>query len=112
MKLIFKKALVLAIVLAGNGLWAQAQLIEDVLKVFPDDHAVFLGQKRNLKLYYKDNAPVAESNEKVDILVLSEKANGIYNKYRVFHGSFDELKDLENKVKNKIQETGLQVKIL
>ncbi len=86
---------VLLFVICINCICLQAQSVEDVQKIFPDDHAVILNNNRNLKLYFKDKVPVAETMEQTHILVLNDKANGIYNKYKVFHGSFDELRSLE-----------------
>ena len=88
-----KGVLVLMIYLSSICLHAQS--VEDVQKVFPDDHAVMLNVSRNLKIYFKDKLPVAETSEQTDILVLNDKANGIYNKYKIFHGTFDELRSME-----------------
>jgi hypothetical protein len=78
-----------ALIVCSNCL--QAQSVDEVLQKFPNDHAVFLKVNRDTKIYLKDNLPVAESTEESEMLVLSDRANGIYNKYKVFHGSFDEL---------------------
>jgi hypothetical protein len=83
----------IALVLTYTSL--QAQTVEEVLQKFPDENAVILNFNRDTRIYLKDNQPVAETKEVTEILVLSDKANGIYNKYKIFHGTFDELKELE-----------------
>lgn len=94
MKLIVKRGLLICGVLLLNAGYLKAQSVEEVQQQFANEYAVFLNQNRSTKIYLKDNQPVAESAEQNEMLVLSDKANGIYNKYKVFHGSFDELKDL------------------
>ncbi|MDB5192025.1 MAG: hypothetical protein JWQ96_1588 [Segetibacter sp.] len=74
---------------------AGAQSVDDIQKRYPQDHAVILNMNRETRIFYKNGEPVAESKTETEILVLDDKANGIYNKYKVFHGSFDELKNLE-----------------
>jgi hypothetical protein len=90
------KALFLSIISITTLLsCVSAQTVEDVLQKFPGENAVILNYNRDTKIFLKDGEPVAETKEETEILVLDDKANGVYNKYKVFHGSFDELKDLE-----------------
>src|SRR4051794_589280 len=72
-----------------------AQTVDEVLNKFPGEHAAILNMSRDTKIFLKDNEPVAETKEEMEFLVLNDRANGIYNKYRIYHGSFNELKDLE-----------------
>ena len=72
-----------------------AQSVEEVLKIFPGENAAMLNQVRDTKIYLKNNQPVAESREEAEIIILNDKAIGIYNKYKIFHGSFNELKEVE-----------------
>lgn len=81
------------LLLASNSLLAQSA--DEVLAKFPGELAVILNYNRDTKVFIKNNEPVAESKEEVEILVLDDKANGIYNKYKIFHSSFEEIKDLE-----------------
>ena len=73
----------------------QAQTVDEVLDKFPGELAVILNYNRDTRIFFKNNEPIAESKEEVEILVLNDKANGIYNKYKIFHSSFEEIKDLE-----------------
>ena len=78
--------------------WAQtlySQTVEEVLKQFPGQHAAMIRHAREMTIFLKDNQPVAESKDRKEILVLDDKAHGVYNKYRVYHGSFDVVKDIE-----------------
>ncbi|WP_153798397.1 transglutaminase domain-containing protein [Foetidibacter luteolus] len=74
---------------------ASAQTIEELAAKYPNNYAVFLNYNRDTRIFLKDNVPQAETKEYIEIAVLDDKANGLYNKYKVFHGSFDELKELE-----------------
>jgi hypothetical protein len=95
----------IALVLTHTSL--QAQTVEEVLQKFPDENAVIFNFNRDTRIYLKDNQPVAETKEVTEILVLSDKANGIYNKYKIFHGTYDELKELEAYTKS-LTETGIR----
>lgn len=72
-----------------------AQSADEVLEKFPGELAVILNYNRDVRIFFKDNQPVAETKEEVQILVLDDKANGIYNKYKIYHSSFEEIKDIE-----------------
>lgn len=76
-------------------LTAAAQPVDEVARIFPDDLAVMLSYSRELMISLEKNIPVATSTENAEILIMNERANGMYNKYKVFHGIFDELKYLE-----------------
>lgn len=72
-----------------------AQSIEEVSKQFANEMAVMTKFNRETKIFFKENKPVAQSTEEVEMLMLDDRANGIYNKYSVYHGIFDELTDIE-----------------
>lgn len=72
-----------------------AQTVEEVKTVFPNELAVMTKMNRETKIFFQDGKPVAQSTEEVEMLMLDDRANGIYNKYSIYHGIFDELKDLE-----------------
>lgn len=82
-------------VLVTSFVTTNAQSIEELAAKYPNDYAVFLNYNRETRIFIKDNQPQAETKEYVEIAVLDDKANGLYNKYKVFHGSFDELTHLE-----------------
>jgi hypothetical protein len=80
-------------IIAGKLLHAQS--VEEVLKRFPGEHAVIMNMNKEVRIFMKNNEPVAEVKEETEILALDDKANGIYNKYKIYHGSFNELKEME-----------------
>ena len=76
---------------------AHAQ-VEDLLKMqqlFPDKLAVFFGVNRTVDITLKDGVPFILENEVSEMMVLNEKANGMLNKDRVYHSTFNQLKKLE-----------------
>jgi len=50
---------------------------------------------RTITINLQNEAPVAESRTEQEILVLSDKANGIYNRQYVYSSSYNEMSDLE-----------------
>jgi Transglutaminase-like superfamily len=69
----------------------KAQTIDEVAKIFPNDLAAMLTLNREVKFFMKNNIPVAESKESESFLILDDKANGVYNRHKFYHGFFDEL---------------------
>lgn len=87
----------------------KAQDIDGLATMYNKSMALFNTIKQEVKLFFKENTLVAESVDEREMLVLNEKANGMYNKYKVFHGSFDELKSVE--AYTKVPENGKYKKI-
>lgn len=75
--------------------FTNAQSVAEVLTKFPGENAVILNSTRDTRIFIKDNQPVAEAREVTEILALDDKANGIYNRYKIFHGSFEVISELE-----------------
>jgi hypothetical protein len=80
-----------------NSAAMQAQIVEleKMQQLFPDKLAVFSNVNRSVEITMKDGVPFIEENEVSEMMVLNEKANGMLNKDRVYHSSFNELKKLE-----------------
>jgi len=74
---------------------AIAQQTDQVLAKFPNALAAFTNVAREVKITNKDGGLYIETTDEKEIIVLSDKASGIYNKGRVYHGSFDEVKLIE-----------------
>lgn len=74
---------------------ASGQNVDELAQKFPDVYAVILNHTEETRIYMENNQPMSETKVVKEILILNDKANGIYNKYYVYHGSFDELKDIE-----------------
>lgn len=79
----------------GTTMMVQAQTFDEVKKLYPDEHAVILNYNKGTRIFLKDGQPQAETKTDVEILVLDDKANGMYNRYKIYHGSFNELKNIE-----------------
>lgn len=73
----------------------QAQQVEEIATKFPNALAAFQSITRDVKISNKNNSLYIETTEESELLMLNEKASGIYNKGRVYHGSFDEVKLIE-----------------
>ena len=73
----------------------KAQTVDELAAKYPNAYAVMLTHNRNLKITLENNAPYAEIQEQIVMAVLDDKANGSYNRYKVYHGTFNEIKDIE-----------------
>lgn len=85
----------LALSCLSVALVVSAQSVDEIVKQYPNEMAVMTKRTRETKISFQNNAPVAQSTEEVEMLMLDDRANGIYNKYYVYHGIFDEMSDLE-----------------
>lgn len=74
---------------------AQAQTLEEMKKQFPDKMAVFSSINRSLEISLKKGVPSAEATEATDMMILDENANGMFNRERIYHSSFNDLKKVE-----------------
>lgn len=90
-----KRVLTLAVVFSLSLQAVSGQAVEEVLQQYPHEMAVMTRFNRETKIYLQDNKPVAQSSEEVEMLMLDDRANGLYNKYYIYHGIFDELKDID-----------------
>lgn len=75
--------------------WMYAQQIEEIKKKYPNEYAVILSQKKEMRFVFDNDKPIAKSKTELEILILDEKANGMYNKYKLYHGSFKTIKNIE-----------------
>jgi transglutaminase-like putative cysteine protease len=73
----------------------KSQSLEQVQQVFPDKLAVFSNINRAVEIGYKKDVLYAENNEVSEMMIFNDNANGLYNKHKVFHSSFNELKKVE-----------------
>lgn len=92
------RSVVLSSLLAASACFfnsVQAQTAEEVRKQFPNEELVYYNYSQELKLYIKDDVPVAESKHEKDLMILSEKNASLYNRQSIYHSSYNELKSLE-----------------
>lgn len=75
--------------------YAIAQSLETLTAQYPNDYAVILNHTEEMRIFLVNGQPQAETLVNVDILILDDKANGSYNKYKIYHGGFNEIKNLE-----------------
>jgi len=80
---------------AGISFSVTAQSLNEMLKLYPGKTAVFSIVNRNVDISFSKGLPVAKATEVSEMLILDDKANGIYNKDKVYHSSFNELKKVE-----------------
>ncbi|UEG49039.1 DUF3857 domain-containing protein [Ferruginibacter lapsinanis] len=73
----------------------EAQTIEEMEKLFPGKMAIFSKVNKVVDISLRKGEPYAEDKEVSEMMMLDDKANGIYNKDRVYHSSFNELKKVE-----------------
>jgi Domain of Unknown Function with PDB structure (DUF3857)/Transglutaminase-like superfamily len=74
---------------------ALAQSTEELQKKYAGQMAVFTQYGKNIELKFSKGALVAELTEEKELLVLDEKANGMFNRQSVYYGQFDKLIKLE-----------------
>jgi len=73
----------------------KAQTVEEMAAKYPNDYAVFLNMNESLTISMKDGKPYAESKTQRDMLILDDKANGLYNRQYLYNNSYDELLEFE-----------------
>ena len=91
----FRTPLLLSAILLCVLFSAKAQSLEEMQKLYPGKTAVFSNVNRNVDISYSKGVPVAKATEVSEMFILDDKANGIYNKDKVYHSSFNELKNVE-----------------
>jgi len=74
---------------------ATAQSAAEVRAEFPGEELAYLNYNQQLRLYLKDDAPVAESRHERELMILSEKNASLYNRQTVYHSGYSELQGLQ-----------------
>src|SRR5258708_3283066 len=93
MKAIFVPVLCLLLFVMTIG--TRAQSVEQMKQLFPDKMAVFSNINRSVEIAYNKGVLYAAANEVSEMMILDDNANGIYNKDKVYHSSYNELKKVE-----------------
>jgi hypothetical protein len=73
----------------------QAQVLQQMQQQFPGQLAAFTKCNKLVNIKFSSGKLVAESEEENEMIILDDRAQGSYNRYSTYHGSFDELKELE-----------------
>ncbi|HEX6913692.1 MAG TPA: transglutaminase domain-containing protein [Chitinophagaceae bacterium] len=72
-----------------------AQSTGEVSGLFPGELAVMTRNIRETKIIINDGEPVATSENVIEMMMLDDRANGLYNKFFIYHGNFDQVSDIE-----------------
>ena len=76
-------------------LLSKAQTLEELQAHYPNENAVMRNYSKDMHIFMKDGKLQTESKIVVEMVMLNDRANGMYNKYKIYHGSFNQMKDLE-----------------
>lgn len=74
---------------------AAAQTPDEVRAKFPGEELAYLNFNQELKLFLKDEQPVAESRHQRELIILSDKNASLYNRQRIYHSGYSELKEMD-----------------
>lgn len=74
---------------------AHAQSFDEMAAKYPNTYAVIQNYTRSINISLKNGQPFADTRTEEEILILDDKANGIYNRQYVYSSSYNELSDLE-----------------
>ena len=87
-----------------------AQKLDELQRLYPDKLAVFSNINRSVEIFVNKESeePFATVNEVSEMMILNDKANGLFNKDKVYHSSFNELKRLDAYT---ILQDGTKVKV-
>lgn len=79
----------------GMVMSASGQTADEIRSKFPGEELAFSNFKQELRLFLKDDVPVAESRHEQELIILSDKNASLYSRQRIYHSGFSELKTLE-----------------
>ncbi|HNF01544.1 MAG TPA: hypothetical protein PLH62_04080, partial [Ferruginibacter sp.] len=85
----------LALLVTAAATTSRAQSVEEIRQQFPGKTAVFSNVNRQVEISFEKGVPYARATEISEMLILDDKANGVFNKDRVYHSHFNELKKVE-----------------
>lgn len=83
----------LSVLIVSNSLCAQE--FDEIAAKYPNEYAVIEHMYESLTLSMKDGQPYAESKTEQDILILNDKANGMYNRQYIYNSSYNKLLEFE-----------------
>jgi len=89
------KQWILATALCSMAGVSQAQSLQEVQARYPNEAAVFLNYKTELRLFLQNDTPAAERKQVNDLMILSEKNAGLFARSAVYHSGFNELTGME-----------------
>jgi hypothetical protein len=90
-----KKSILIALAYLCYFNWATSQTIDELSTKYSGYLAAYTKYNETVNIKFKDDGLIAESEEEKELMILDEKAIGLYNKHKVFHSSFCEMKSIE-----------------
>ena len=72
-----------------------AQSFDEIAAKYPNNYAVIQNYTKSIDISLNNGQPFAQSKTSEEMLVLDDKANGIYNKQYVYSSSYNQLLNLE-----------------
>ena len=72
-----------------------AQSPEEIKQLFPGIDIACQNYEQELRLFLKDEIPVAERKSSIDMIMLTDKNINMLSRYKVYHSGYSELKELE-----------------
>ncbi len=79
----------------ASPLIVKGQSVEQMQKIFPGKFAVFSNITKSVEINYNKDGLFAEANEVSEMMILDDNANGMFNKDKLYHSTFNELKKVE-----------------
>lgn len=89
------KQWILATALCSVAGVSQAQSLQEVQARYPNEAAVFLNYKTELRLFLQNDTPAAERKQVNDLMILSENNAGLFSRSAVYHSGFNQLTGME-----------------
>ncbi|QGW29832.1 hypothetical protein [Phnomibacter ginsenosidimutans] len=89
------KQWILATALCSVAGVSQAQSLQEVQARYPNEAAVFLNYKTELRLFLQNDTPAAERKQINDLMILSENNAGLFSRSAVYHSGFNQLTGME-----------------
>lgn len=90
-----KRLFITSFLAIGKMFFANAQSVEELQAKYPGEMAVYTKYNESVYFKFKDNELVAESQEEKELVILDDKAVGLYNKHSEYHSGFREMKNIE-----------------
>jgi Transglutaminase-like superfamily/Domain of Unknown Function with PDB structure (DUF3857) len=74
---------------------SKAQSFQEIQARYPNEPAVFLNYKTELRLFLQNDTPAAERKQVNDLMILSENNAGLFSRSAVYHSGFNQLTSME-----------------
>lgn len=89
------KKLLIILIFWGNFYQSKSQTVDELTVKYKGHLAAFTKYNETVNIKFKNDILIAESEEEKEFMILDEKAIGLYNKHKVYHSSFCEMKSVD-----------------